>query len=64
MSALAAVYVHELANGNVPDPESPEAVEYHRWSKEYESARLAEQIVKESCLKVWGHGYYLLGSVA
>lgn len=63
MSALAAVYVTELANGNVPAPSSPEAIEYFRWSKAYERGRIVTEIVRQSALKVYGHDYYLLGSI-
>jgi hypothetical protein len=59
MSALAAVYVNEIANGNVPDPKSPEAVEYRKWSRE----ETVKGIVKESAIKVYGSAYYLLGSM-
>jgi hypothetical protein len=63
MTALAQVYVEELANGNVPAQGSPEDVAYQEWSKEYERGRITALIVKESCLKVYGNGYYLLGSI-
>lgn len=59
MSALAATYVTEIANGNVPDPKSPEAVEYKKWSDE----QTVNRIVKESALKVYGPAYYLLGTM-
>lgn len=63
MSALAAVYVSELANGNVPSPESEEAVAYREWSREYEKSVLVREIVKESAIKVYGHDFYLLGTI-
>jgi hypothetical protein len=66
MSALAALYVQELANGNVPNPNSEEARAYGKYSSEYEAYRrneIATRIVKESALKVYGHDYYLLGSI-
>jgi hypothetical protein len=34
MTELAAAYITEVANGNVPGEKSPEAIAYHQWSKE------------------------------
>jgi hypothetical protein len=59
MPILVQVYVEESAQGNIPDRESPEGQAYREWSRK-ETAR---RIVLESCLKVYGSGYYLLGSM-
>jgi hypothetical protein len=59
MSALAQTYVTEIANGTVPNPNSPEALAYKAWSRE-ETVR---GIVKESALRIYGPAYYLLGSM-
>lgn len=63
MTKLAEVYVEELAEGRIPSEDSPEAQAYREWSKEYEKGRIATEIVRESCLKVYGASYFLLGSL-
>jgi hypothetical protein len=66
MSALAAQYLNEIANGNVPAPDSEEARAYGKYSAEYETYRrnqIAEEIVRESGIRIYGHDYYLLGSM-
>jgi hypothetical protein len=59
MPVLAAAYVGEIAEGRIPTRESEEAKAYREWSRE-ETVR---EIVRESCLKVYGHQYFLLGSM-
>jgi len=63
MPKLAEVYVEELSEGRIPSENSPEAVAYREWSREYERNRIVDMIVRESCLKVYGGAYYLLGSM-
>jgi hypothetical protein len=36
MSALVALYIEEVANGHVPDQDSPEAKAYRIWVQEQE----------------------------
>jgi hypothetical protein len=59
MGALVATFIEESAQGRVPDKESAEAKAYRAWSR----AETVSRIVRESCIKVYGHQYYLLGSM-
>jgi hypothetical protein len=59
MPVLAATYVSEVADGRVPSAESPEARAYQEWSKD----QTVREIVLGSCLKIYGPGYFLLGSM-
>jgi hypothetical protein len=60
MSALVEAYINEIAEGRIPALASEESLAYMEWSARRD---VIWTIVKESALKVYGHQYYLLGSM-
>jgi len=62
MTKLVETYLEELATGNLPAENSPEAIAYREWSAEYEAqVRWAQrqlwicQVVSASVEKVYGN---------